>query len=185
MWASRFVQPASMLLKRIPATRNNAVRFGVVSLASSAAMVGLSFCDQEQKKRVEKVEPTEQATSSSLFSTDDLAGKLLHGGGTLTFGGIMGFCSGVALKKVGKVMIVLAGGVFAMFQLAANAGYVDIHWEKVQADFKKTMDLNGDGKLDQKDLQIALTKTTAILTNNMATTAAGFTGGFLIGLKKG
>lgn len=52
----------------------------------------------------------------------------------LTFGGIMGYCSGAAAKKVGKAVAVLAGLAFIAIQSAVYTGYIAVDWQKVKED---------------------------------------------------
>ena len=54
--------------------------------------------------------------------------------GKLSFGGIVGYCSGAAAKKVGKALAVLGGLAFIAIQSAAYSGYVDVDWNKIQDD---------------------------------------------------
>ena len=54
--------------------------------------------------------------------------------GPLTFGGIMGYCSGMALKKVGKAVAFVVGLGFVGLQAAAYAGYIELKWEKIGKD---------------------------------------------------
>lgn len=59
----------------------------------------------------------------------------------LGFGGVMGFCSGMAFRKVGRAVGVVLGLGFMGAQAAAAAGYVDIDWEKVKGDAMKPLDV--------------------------------------------
>ena len=52
----------------------------------------------------------------------------------LTFGSIVGYCSGAAAKKVGKALAVMGGLAFIAVQSAAYSGYVDVNWNKIQDD---------------------------------------------------
>ena len=58
----------------------------------------------------------------------------------LTFGGIIGYCSGVAAKKIGQGAALLAGLSFIAVQSAVYSGYVDVDWEKLQQDAVKKVD---------------------------------------------
>jgi hypothetical protein len=50
------------------------------------------------------------------------------------------------------------GGVFILIQTLAYNGYIHVNYEKLQQDVEGTLDLNKDGKLDEKDLAIAYDK---------------------------
>ncbi len=52
----------------------------------------------------------------------------------LSLGGVMGYCSGMALKKVGKAMAFVVGLGFVAVQSAAYAGYIQVHWGKIADD---------------------------------------------------
>eukprot|EP01134_Creolimax_fragrantissima_P004919 CFRG4919T1 len=105
--------------------------------------------------------------------------------GAISFGTISGFCSGYALAKLGKGVVVVAGIVFMGFQSAAYGGYVTVNWAKVEHDIMKQLDVNDDGVVDSRDAKVVMTKLFIILTSNMAGAVAGFTGGFLYGARKG
>ena len=47
----------------------------------------------------------------------------------ITFGSVMGYCSGVAMKQVGKFVAVVIGGLFIGLQSASHAGYIDVDWK--------------------------------------------------------
>eukprot|EP00735_Rhodelphis_limneticus_P015204 TRINITY_DN9387_c0_g1::TRINITY_DN9387_c0_g1_i1::g.28359::m.28359 TRINITY_DN9387_c0_g1::TRINITY_DN9387_c0_g1_i1::g.28359 ORF type:complete len:220 (-),score=43.01,sp/E1BWM5/FUND1_CHICK/29.17/5e-11,FUN14/PF04930.10/8.4e+02,FUN14/PF04930.10/9.8e-21,EF-hand_1/PF00036.27/2.5e+03,EF-hand_1/PF00036.27/0.024,EF-hand_6/PF13405.1/3.6e+03,EF-hand_6/PF13405.1/0.088,EF-hand_5/PF13202.1/0.051,EF-hand_7/PF13499.1/0.051,DUF399/PF04187.8/0.13,EF-hand_8/PF13833.1/0.36 TRINITY_DN9387_c0_g1_i1:126-740(-) len=105
-------------------------------------------------------------------------------GGQLSLGACMGFASGFALKKVGKVALFSAGSVFLLFQLAAQSGYISINWEALERDFNKILDRNQDGKVDQDDLKIlfAIVEGTASF---QVPAAAGFAPMFYMGWRSG
>lgn len=52
----------------------------------------------------------------------------------LTFGGVVGYCSGAAAKKVGKAIAVLAGLTFIAIQSAVHTGYISVDWDKIKDD---------------------------------------------------
>ena len=53
---------------------------------------------------------------------------------TITFGGVVGYCSGAAAKQIGKAVAVMAGLIFIVVQSAVYTGYVAVDWEKVKDD---------------------------------------------------
>ena len=59
----------------------------------------------------------------------------------LGFGGVMGYCSGMAFRRVGRLFGVVLGVGFMGAQAAAASGYIDIDWEKVKGDAIKPFDL--------------------------------------------
>ena len=54
----------------------------------------------------------------------------------LGFGGIAGFCSGVAVRHATQWLAYVSGMVFVALQVASYNGYVDIDWFKVQGQSK-------------------------------------------------
>jgi uncharacterized membrane protein (Fun14 family) len=48
------------------------------------------------------------------------------------FGSVMGYCSGMAFRRVGRVAGVVLGIGFMGAQAAAASGYVDIDWNKIK-----------------------------------------------------
>eukprot|EP00931_Biecheleriopsis_adriatica_P113530 TRINITY_DN88596_c0_g1_i1.p1 TRINITY_DN88596_c0_g1~~TRINITY_DN88596_c0_g1_i1.p1 ORF type:complete len:194 (+),score=47.50 TRINITY_DN88596_c0_g1_i1:75-584(+) len=111
--------------------------------------------------------------------------ELVPLGESISVGGLSGFCSGFALKKVGKAAAVIFGGIFALQQALAYNGYVTVNWEKVEKDMSKLLDTNKDGKLDAKDLGVGYKKALEILQYNNAGLSGGFAGGFLLGVRYG
>jgi uncharacterized membrane protein (Fun14 family) len=62
----------------------------------------------------------------------------------ISFGGVMGFCSGMAMKKVGEKLAVVIGCGFVALQAAVSYGYIEgVNWAKIQADVSKGLDQNG------------------------------------------
>eukprot|EP00553_Chaetoceros_curvisetus_P015993 CAMPEP_0204646070 /NCGR_PEP_ID=MMETSP0718-20130828/3982_1 /ASSEMBLY_ACC=CAM_ASM_000674 /TAXON_ID=230516 /ORGANISM="Chaetoceros curvisetus" /LENGTH=122 /DNA_ID=CAMNT_0051668209 /DNA_START=42 /DNA_END=410 /DNA_ORIENTATION=+ len=101
---------------------------------------------------------------------------------TLTFGSVVGYCSGAAAKKVGKAVAVLAGICFIAVQSAVYSGYVAVDWNKVKDDAIAKVDTDGDGEMTLKDFKNYWKKVKAILTKNIPS-AGGFSLGFMYGLK--
>ena len=50
----------------------------------------------------------------------------------LGFGGVMGFCSGVAARSIGEHVVYWAGIAFTAVQIAQYNGYIDVDWYKVK-----------------------------------------------------
>jgi len=59
----------------------------------------------------------------------------------LSFGAVMGYCSGVALKKIGKAAAFVTGVLFIGVQGAVSTGYVEVDWAKISNDTLKKFDL--------------------------------------------
>eukprot|EP00977_Amphora_coffeiformis_P006756 scaffold1484_cov173-Amphora_coffeaeformis.AAC.34 len=71
----------------------------------------------------------------------------------LSFGAIMGYCSGVALKKVGKALAIIVGIGFIGLQTASSTGYIAVDWTKIVDEVKKKADTNADGSIDGEDVK--------------------------------
>jgi uncharacterized membrane protein (Fun14 family) len=52
----------------------------------------------------------------------------------LGFGSVMGYCSGLAMKKIGKAVAFAVGIGFIAVQTAVSGGYIDVDWGKVKDD---------------------------------------------------
>jgi len=49
----------------------------------------------------------------------------------LGFGGVMGFVVGFAIRKILKVLAVIAGLIFILTQYLAWKGFIDVHYDRV------------------------------------------------------
>ncbi|DBA04142.1 TPA: hypothetical protein N0F65_004250, partial [Lagenidium giganteum] len=125
------------------------------------------------------------ARNSDDKKDDDLVNKLIEQVtsrfGEITFGGALGFCSGYAVKQVGKIAACSIGVIFLMAQVASSQGYIDINWKKVESDVIRAVDPDGDGKLTQKDLKHFWNKFMNLVQYNLPS-SSGFAGGFVIGV---
>lgn len=102
----------------------------------------------------------------------------------ISSGFVCGFCSGYAMKKIGRSGAVVFGTGFMIMQGLSYTGYIQVNYERLSNDFQSIMDVNGDGKVDKEDAQHAYEKVMDVLTFNMPA-GSGFGGGFLAGLKSG
>ncbi len=96
--------------------------------------------------------------------------------GQLTFGGLAGYVTGYALKKVGRLLALLLGIFFLGLQLLAQAGYLQVDWTRIQKDVEPF--------LGQAGLQNLWERLLGLLTHNLPF-GASFVGGFLLGLRAG
>jgi FUN14 domain-containing protein 1 len=102
----------------------------------------------------------------------------------VSFGGIMGYCSGVALHKIGKSIAVIIGGGFVALQLAASLGYIDVKWENIQKSASEKIDVDKDGKVTAEDVKEYWKILKKVLTYELPS-AGGFSLGFLYGVRYG
>jgi len=83
---------------------------------------------------VELPPPVEDESSSSKDPVIQTLDRMKPLAAQFGVGGIMGYCSGMALKKVGKAMATLCGLAFIALQSAAYAGYIQINWKQIGDD---------------------------------------------------
>ena len=102
----------------------------------------------------------------------------------LSFGAVMGYCSGTAMKKVGRSLAVVIGIGFTGIQSAVTAGYIEVDWHKISGGIIAKLDVNQDGKLDVEDAKSYWKKIKSVLTNKVPA-AGGFSVGFMYGVKTG
>jgi FUN14 domain-containing protein 2 len=93
-----------------------------------------------------------------------------------------GACVGVAVRKLTKDAMYGVGLGFIGLQTLSYLGYVSIDWGKVEKDIIKAVDQNNDGKFDKEDAVILSKKVLEVLKKGLPN-AAGFTTGFVIGVK--
>lgn len=58
----------------------------------------------------------------------------------ISFGSVMGYCSGTAAKKVGKAVAFAVGCIFIGLQAAVSTGYIEVDWARIQTDTVKKLD---------------------------------------------
>ena len=96
--------------------------------------------------------------------------------GQVSFGGLAGFATGFALKKIGRVALVVFGMLFIVLQLLAYAGVVRVDWLRIQQ-FANPL-------LERTALEQAWGGLVSVLTNNVPFGAA-FIPGLILGLRFG
>lgn len=104
------------------------------------------------------------------LSIDPTSLGLEFGSGAVV-GGIIGF----AAKKVAKVIAVIVGLELAVFKFLESRGILSVDWEKLTAGMLKTTEAAASGT--PPSWLSTLLSTLSV--------SAGFTGGFLVGFKKG
>ena len=96
------------------------------------------------------------ATDEVKSTSVDVHG-LIKGGvpGEIGYGFMMGYTSGFTVKKVSKLVAFLVGAGFICMQALSYNGYVTINYGKLEKEAGKMLDLNKDGKIDDKDMILA------------------------------
>ncbi|MGQ4557022.1 FUN14 domain-containing protein [Halobellus sp. GM3] len=95
----------------------------------------------------------------------------LEFGSGAVIGGIIGF----AAKKVAKIIAVIVGLELALFKFLESRGILTVDWERLTAGIVQTTQGAANGT--PPDWVSTILSTLSI--------SAGFTGGFLVGFKKG
>mmetsp|Transcript_5641 Transcript_5641/g.11171 ORF Transcript_5641/g.11171 Transcript_5641/m.11171 type:complete len:182 (-) Transcript_5641:91-636(-) len=107
---------------------------------------------------------------------------LVHVSKQLTLGGVSGMCAGYATKTVAKQVAYGIGLFFIGIQVLAYNGIITVPWDSVEKKLKAAADLDGDGDVDVDDLLIVWKKVKKVLSYGLPN-AAGFVGGFMVGIK--
>jgi len=100
----------------------------------------------------------------------------------LTYGFVAGYCSGMALKRIGQTAATVLGVGFVTLQTLSYYGYIEISHNKFKTTIENMLDLNKDGKVDKSDLQQSYDRIMGVLTYNLPS-GAGFVGGFWGGIR--
>ncbi|WP_254763896.1 FUN14 domain-containing protein [Natrinema marinum] len=104
-----------------------------------------------------------------MIDIDPTALGLEFGGGA-AIGGVMGF----AAKKIAKLVAILVGVQLMVFRYLESQGIITVDWNRLSAGLLKTQEHAQN--VDVHWLQSIL---------STLSIGAGFTGGFLIGFKRG
>eukprot|EP00929_Paragymnodinium_shiwhaense_P024772 TRINITY_DN15144_c0_g1_i1.p2 TRINITY_DN15144_c0_g1~~TRINITY_DN15144_c0_g1_i1.p2 ORF type:complete len:181 (+),score=61.35 TRINITY_DN15144_c0_g1_i1:86-628(+) len=123
--------------------------------------------------------------SAMLDSLPPSMRELVPMGSGITVGTVFGYTSGFAIKKAGKAAAFVVGSVFALQQALAYRGYITINWPVVEKDFITILDLNKDGKVDEKDFEQGYLFALKVLQHNAMAVSGGFGAGLLLGFKHG
>jgi uncharacterized membrane protein (Fun14 family) len=114
--------------------------------------------------------------AASLANVDVLLNALTPYLGQVSFGGLAGFATGYALKKVGKIALFVFGLLFITLQTLAYFGIIEINWLRIQK--------AADPLLSQDNLQNLWNGLLAVLTLNLPF-AGAFVPGLMLGLRFG
>ncbi|ORC90778.1 uncharacterized protein TM35_000072020 [Trypanosoma theileri] len=101
---------------------------------------------------------------------------------TIGVSGVLGAAVGVASRRLTSDALYGAGLAVIGLQSLSYMGYIQINWKRVEQDITNVVDQNGDGKIDQKDLNIILKRFIKFAGSGLSDIAA-FTAGFFLGAK--
>jgi len=127
-----------------------------------------------------KVSPEELDEELSKAETVLLSGPAMVVA-RLGFGGVLGFCSGYAIKQASKALAVVVGSAVVLLQTMQYFGYIEVKWQKIQKDTMKAISADGQESFGVKDVTYWSRRLMRILTHQ-GPTAGGFAAGIYIGL---
>ena len=150
------------------------------ALASSAiSAVAIAEAEDNATERfAAKVRDLTKSAGLDGANLEGLAGMDVESMRTFGVSGLMGACSGYALKRVGRVIIFSIGAVFASLQLATQYGYLTVNWNKVERDLHIDADCVASGS------NTYLAKAAEVLRSNLPS-AGTFTACFLLAFRRG
>ena len=99
----------------------------------------------------------------------------------LGLGGVLGFCTGYAVKQASKAVAVVVGGALVFLQTLQYFGYIEVKWKKIQRDATTALSSEGKETLGVKDVTFWTRRMMKILTHQ-GPSAGGFAAGIYIGL---
>ena len=115
--------------------------------------------------------------------------------GTVGFGGIAGFLVGFALKKIMKILVIIAGVFFTAVMFLQSQGLLNINWDKLQTVSEPMISIltnnvtsttGGIGLQTIQPINSSLSFLPAAITANMGLPLTGSAAmGFAIGMMKG
>lgn len=124
----------------------------------------------------QSAKPTTTPPASTGGAVDGAFNALAPYLGQISFGALAGFATGFALKKIGRVALVIFGLLFITVQLLAYYGVVQVDWLRIQS--------FADPLLKRESLQGFFNSLVSIFTNNVPF-AGAFIPGFVLGLRFG
>jgi uncharacterized membrane protein (Fun14 family) len=167
--------------------RNTSVVLGLSSLTFSTATTTFCAPSDEMIKKKRDGSVDWEATQDAVATT--IGQKIQTAVDTgiptqLSYGFVCGYCSGYALKKIGRIGAIVGGLGFMTLQTLSYSGYITIDHDRMKKEVENWMDLNKDGKVDADDSKLAINKVLRVLEYNMPG-GGGFAAGFIGGIRSG
>jgi uncharacterized membrane protein (Fun14 family) len=151
----------------------------LLALAVSLPSASAATSKKEDKHKVISVDQPELTVDAVVDLGWKIAGPILS---NLGFSGVCGFAAGYAAKKIGQTVAVLVGLAFIAIQGLAYQGIITVNWANIESMVKKNLDINGDGKLDEKDFKLISTQGLSLISQGVPS-VGGFLTGFLFALR--
>ena len=96
---------------------------------------------QNEKKLSSSTMPenkdVEKTSSDAMAVAIDKAKPIIA---KLSFGSVVGYCSGYTIKQIGKMAAVVLGAGFIAVPTCVSMGYIQVDWGKVKGDAIKQVD---------------------------------------------
>ena len=143
----------------------------ISSTMSPSAHAGKSA--SKDAKKVAQLAGLDMGDFAALFTTE------------LGISGAVGVGVGILAKAAAKTALMVLASVYAFLRWLELNDIVDVKWENLRRLVGKTTklaDLNGDGKIDAKDLKLAKAKAVGFF-GSAVPSASGLCAGIAIGLK--
>ena len=99
------------------------------TLPSAADCAADEHSDSDENRSLSKPDEIERFINTTLLPM----------GNKLGFGGVAGFCTGVAARRIGEWIVYLSGVAFVGLQLAQYNGYIDLDWFAIRKESKSTV----------------------------------------------
>ncbi|MBB6098957.1 putative membrane protein (Fun14 family) [Deinobacterium chartae] len=96
--------------------------------------------------------------------------------GQLSLGAVLGFAAGYAVKKIGKIALLVVGVLFIAVQLLAASGFIEVDWLRIQQ--------AAGPLLERERIQSGWSSFLGVLTNNLPFSGA-FLAAFVLGFRAG
>jgi uncharacterized membrane protein (Fun14 family) len=141
-----------------------------------------SHCAPTTKDSAQQQQQQEASASTSLglpLNLGDMSGLQVQMRGV---SGLTGYTAGYAIKRTFKVFLFTSGCIFMGLQSLAQNGLITVHWEQIEQKMNSLADLNDDGVVDHRDLQLTTDKVQAYLSAGLPS-AGAFGTCFLWGLR--
>ena len=101
---------------------------------------------------------------------------------TVSIGSFVGYASGLAIKRVGSIILVFVGIICMILPTAKHYDLISIDWNKISMMLVQKVDIDNDGCVTENDLKVYIEKFKKIMTKDMPG-SAGFTVGLVTGFR--
>ncbi|RNF25147.1 uncharacterized protein Tco025E_02295 [Trypanosoma conorhini] len=129
--------------------------------------------------KTQAAKPAEATVKETVSTTMPALRKMSKG---MSVSGMFGAAVGVAAKRLTKDALYGAGLAIVALQGLSYLGYIHINWRKVEGDLNQVLDVNADGKVDEKDFKLYLNRFINFASKGLGDLGA-FAAGFFAGAR--